>query len=110
MAKKTESKTLVKIAVMPFAKFYMWLSAVFGFIMGVVMTLATIVSAIVGAPGNLGGYLSFVWMTVLYGIIGFLAGALTAWAWDRCIAISLGSVLTDARQPATPWCCLAQKS
>lgn len=80
-------KTVSRIGVFSFAKVYCIITAIFGFIVGVILSIAAFYN------GFQYGWevFSFIIAPILYGIMGFIIGAFSAWLYN-IVAKKVGGV------------------
>lgn len=74
-------KTIKKIGVLSLAKIQGILMAIFGLIAGIIFALfSTALSSVAGAEvfGATTGVVAIITLTITYGVIGFIAGAIGA--------------------------------
>lgn len=93
-------KILTKIDIMSTAKIYAVMTAVSGLIMGIMLALmnyffptATIEQEVAYFPF---GWSAIVIFPIMYGIIGFLAGALMAWLYNT-LSAKIGGIKLEIK-------------
>lgn len=90
-------KTIQQIDIMSAAKIQAVLAAVFGFIAGIFIAMGSVLGAVFGASQEAGvvgvifGVGAFIFLPVIYGVIGFVAGALSAWMYNL-VASKIGGI------------------
>ncbi len=93
-----DKKEIKKIGVLSLAKIYAVITAIFGLIIGIIYAVVGTAASVSGEAGVLAalGIGSIIVMPIVYGIIGFISGAIGAWLYNL-VANWIGGIELDLK-------------
>lgn len=92
-------KTLTKIDVMSTAKIYALMMTVFGLLLGAIVAIMNyFLSSTVVEPQSAYkmGWSAIIIFPIMYGLMGFLTGALMAWLYNK-LAVKIGGIKLEIK-------------